>query len=86
MGGVPCIRGLRIPVATVVAMVAFIVLLIAIYLRLGTGLTRVSTAETWLVRVPLSIYLGWITVVTIANVTSLLDYLNWCDWGISPEA
>jgi hypothetical protein len=73
-------------VLTVVAMVALLLLLIAIYLRLGTGLTRVSTAETWLARVPFSIYLGWITVATIANVTSLLDYLNWNGWGIRPEA
>jgi hypothetical protein len=35
--------------------------------------------------VPFSIYLGWITVATIANVTSLLDYLNWSGWGISPD-
>jgi hypothetical protein len=34
---------------------------------------------------PFSIYLGWITVATIANATSLLDYLNWSGWGISPE-
>jgi hypothetical protein len=38
------------------------------------------------VHIPFSIYLGWITVATIANVTSLLDYLNWNGWGISPEA
>jgi hypothetical protein len=73
-------------VLTVVAMVALLLLLIAIYLRLGTGLTRVSTAETWLVRVLFSVYLGWITVATIANVTSLLDYWNWNGWGIRPEA
>lgn len=59
--------------------------LIAIYLRLGTGGARVSAAETWLVRVPFSIYLGWVTVATIANVTSLLDYLQWGGWGIAPE-
>jgi hypothetical protein len=71
---------------TLVAMVALLLLLIAIYLRLGIGRSRVSNAEKWLVRVPFSIYLGWITVATIANVTSLLDYLNWGGWGISPEA
>jgi len=70
---------------TVVAMAGLLLLLIAIYLALGTGRTRVSAAETWLVRVPFSIYLGWITVATIANVTSLLDYLNWSGWGISPD-
>jgi benzodiazapine receptor len=70
---------------TIVAMGALLLLLIAIYLSLGTGRTLASTAETWLVRVPFSIYLGWITVATIANVTSLLDYLNWGGWGIGPE-
>jgi hypothetical protein len=68
---------------TIVAMVVLLLLLIAIYLRLGTGRTGVSVAETWLVRVPFSIYLGWITVATIANATSLLDYLNWDGWGLA---
>jgi benzodiazapine receptor len=70
---------------TVVAMTALLFLLIAIYLRLGIGRTAVPAAERWLVQVPFSIYLGWITVATVANVTSLLDYLNWGGWGISPE-
>jgi hypothetical protein len=69
---------------SVVAMAALLLLLIAIYLRLGTGRTQAPTVEKWLVRVPFSIYLGWITVATIANVTSLLDYLNWGGWGIQP--
>jgi hypothetical protein len=71
---------------TLAAMLALLLLLIAIYLRLGIGRAGVSVAEKWLVRVPFSIYLGWITVATIANATSLLDYLNWSGWGISPEA
>jgi len=70
---------------TLVAMVTLLVLLIAIYLKLGTGRTRAPAGETWLARVPFSLYLGWITVATIANVTSLLDYLNWGGWGISAE-
>ncbi len=71
---------------TLVAMVGLLLLLIAIYLILETGRTRVSTGETWLVRVPFSIYLGWITVATIANVTSVLEDLNWSGWGLSPES
>ncbi len=70
---------------TIAAMGALLLLLIVIYLILGTGRSRVSAAETWLLRVPFSIYLGWITVATIANATSLLDYLKWGGWGISPE-
>ena len=70
---------------SLVAMVALLLLLITIYLHLGTGRSRVSAGETWLVRIPFSIYLGWITVATVANVTSLLDYWNWDGWGINPE-
>ncbi len=70
---------------TIVAMVALLVLLIAIYLRLGIGRDAIPPAERWLVRLPFSIYLGWVTVATIANATSLLDYLQWGGWGISPE-
>ena len=35
--------------------------------------------------IPFSIYLGWITVATIANTTQLLYFLDWNGWGISPE-
>jgi translocator protein len=68
---------------TLVAMVALLVSLIGVYLRLGMGRDDVPTAEQWLVRLPFSIYLGWVSVATIANVTSLLDYLGWNGWGIS---
>ncbi len=71
--------------ATLLAMLVLLASLIVIYLRLGTGRTRVSTAETWAVRVPFSIYLGWITVATIANVTQVLYYLGWNGFGIGPE-
>jgi hypothetical protein len=70
---------------TLVAMVLLLLSLIAIYLRLEVGLSRVPAADRWLVRVPFSIYLGWITVAKIANVTSVLDYLGWNGWGIAPE-
>ncbi|HNT76997.1 MAG TPA: tryptophan-rich sensory protein [Anaerolineae bacterium] len=70
---------------TVIAMLVLLASLILTYLRLGIGRTKVSTAETWAVRVPFSIYLGWITVATVANITSLLDYWNWNGFGIAPE-
>jgi hypothetical protein len=59
--------------------------LIAIYLRLDIGRGKVSNAEKWAVHIPFSIYLGWITVATIANTTQLLYYLGWNGWGISAE-
>ncbi|MBN2148427.1 MAG: hypothetical protein JW726_13650 [Anaerolineales bacterium] len=70
---------------TLLAMLILLASLIAIYLILGIGRSRVSALETWMVRVPFSIYLGWITVATVANVTSLLDYLKWDGFGIEPQ-
>ena len=70
-------------VGTLGAMLILLASLIAVYLRLGTGLTRVPAAETWAVRVPFSIYLGWISVATIANVSDVLDVVGWNQFGIS---
>jgi hypothetical protein len=70
---------------TLIAMLVLLGTLIITYLRLGIGRSSVSKAETWTVRVPISIYLGWITVATIANVTSLLNFLKWDGLGIAPE-
>ena len=71
---------------TLLAMFSLLGLLIAIYLRLGTGITKVATAENWAVRFPFSVYLGWITVATAANITDVLYFFNWDGLGISPEA
>jgi hypothetical protein len=68
---------------TLVAMLVLLLSLIAIYLRLDIGRSEVTTAEKWAVHIPFSIYLGWITVATIANTTQLLIYLGWNGWGIS---
>jgi hypothetical protein len=70
---------------TLVAMGVFLISLILIYLRLGIGKSAVSQAETWTVRVLFSIYLGWITVATIANVTDVLAYWHWGGWGIAGQ-
>lgn len=70
---------------TLVAMISLLLLLIAIYLRLGIGKIKVSRAEKWAVQIPFSVYLGWITVATAANITDVLYYFNWTGLGISPE-
>jgi len=69
---------------TLIAMLILLATLLITYLRLGFGRTAVSRAETWAVRLPFSIYLGWITVATVANATDLLDYLKWDGFGIAP--
>jgi hypothetical protein len=70
---------------TLVAMLVLLATLIVTYLRLGIGRTTVTSGEKWSVHIPFSIYLGWITVATIANVSDVLDFLKWDRFGISPE-
>ncbi len=64
----------------------FIMLVILVCLILINLLTRSATLsgrEKLFVRLPFSIYFGWITVATIANVTALLVDIGWNGFGIS---
>jgi TspO/MBR family len=70
---------------SVLVMLGLLGLLIASYLRLNVGRTPAGTVEKWCVDIPFSVYLGWITVATVANVTDLLYFMNWNTFGIAPE-
>lgn len=72
-------------VLTVLAMLVLLLSLIAIYLRLRIGRESVKAGESWCVRVLFSTYLGWITVATVANISTVLVFLKWDGWGLSPE-
>jgi hypothetical protein len=56
---------------TVPVMIALLLTLIEIHRRLR-GVRASSGAERWLVGLPFSVYLGWITVATIANISQML--------------
>jgi hypothetical protein len=56
--------------------------LLAIYVRLKIGKSSVPMKEKLLLHVPFSVYLGWITVATIANVTAFLVSIQWDGFGI----
>jgi translocator protein len=70
---------------TVAVMLALLAVLIIIYLRLGVGHVQVSAAERWCVDIPFSVYLGWISVAAIANITDLLWYWGWRGAPLSAE-
>ncbi len=70
---------------SLLAMVTLLAALLFIYTRLEIGKSTFTTLESWFVRVPFSIYLGWITVATIANTTDVLDYIKWGQFGFSDE-
>jgi benzodiazapine receptor len=71
--------------ASVILIFLLLATLIAIYLRLNIGKSTVSLREKLAVHVPFSVYLGWITIASIANVAVLLVSENWDGFGISPE-
>ena len=70
---------------TLLAMLMLLVCLIYIYLQFIKAGSALDRNQKWLVKLPFSIYLGWISVATIANVTQVLFYFEWGGWGIAPE-
>ncbi len=59
--------------------------LVAIYLRLNVGKSTVSLRERLAVHLPFQVYLGWITIASIANVSVALVSVGWDGLGISQE-
>jgi hypothetical protein len=73
----------RLFALSVLAMLGILGSLILLYQRLGIGQQRISRKERWFIHIPISIYLGWITVATVVNIAIALFSLNWNGWGIS---
>ncbi|OMF24570.1 tryptophan-rich sensory protein [Paenibacillus sp. FSL H8-0259] len=67
---------------SLVVMVLMLVSLIVIYRR-TRSIPDPTSGEKWLVRLPFSIYLGWISVATIVNVSIVLEKNNWDGFGLS---
>lgn len=59
--------------------------LLLVYLKLEIGLAKPKTwQERLFIDLPFSIYLGWISVATIANTSVVLIKSNWNNFGIDP--
>jgi hypothetical protein len=52
---------------------------------LDIGNRIVERRERLAVQLPFSVYLGWITIATIADVSATLVSLKWDGFGIGPE-
>ncbi|MFW9778228.1 MAG: TspO/MBR family protein [Candidatus Heimdallarchaeota archaeon] len=70
---------------SLVVMIGLLLTLIGIYWRLKIGLVEVDSRTKWAVHVPFSVYLGWISVATIANTTVFLLSINWDGFGVGAE-
>jgi benzodiazapine receptor len=62
-------------VVTLVPMTVLLLCLLAIYQRLGIGKREVSRNQKLTVHLPISLYLGWISLAIIANIASVLNVL-----------
>jgi hypothetical protein len=69
---------------SLIIMIILLVSLIIIYNRVSK-IKCDSPKEFWFVKVPFSLYLGWITVATIANVTAFLVDIGWNGLGVSSQ-
>ncbi|HEU5442027.1 MAG TPA: tryptophan-rich sensory protein [Ktedonobacterales bacterium] len=71
--------------ASMLAMLALLVTLIVTYMRLDIGGAPVNLTTRLLLTLPFSLYLGWITVATIANASYVLYDAGWDGFGISGQ-
>ncbi|WP_040287405.1 hypothetical protein [Sporosarcina koreensis] len=51
-----------------------------------TGNAGLSMKERFFIRLPFTVYFGWITVATIADITAFLVKSGWGGWGLSDAA
>ena len=73
-------------VQSVGVMLLLLATLILIYLRLRRAIGAGRTlGEKWMISIPFSFYLAWISVATIANITALLVKIRWDGWGMPPQ-
>ena len=70
---------------SVAVMFALLATLIAIYLRLSIGKSNAPLTEKLCVHLPFSVYIGWITIASIANVAAALVSVGWNGFGLSAE-
>ena len=66
---------------------AVMVLLLISLIRIQSKVNKpeMTKSEQWFCQIPFSIYFGWITVATLANVTAVLIYSGWTPLGL-PES
>ena len=67
---------------SVLLMLGLLTSLIMVYRRLDIGRVAVTIKEMAFVHLPFSVYLGWISIATIANVSVALTAIGWDGFGI----
>lgn len=68
---------------SVLIMLIILVCLATIYLALNK--ISFSTIQKIFIKIPFSMYFGWITVATIANITAFITSIGWGGWLLSEQ-
>ena len=69
---------------SVLIMLLFLSTLIYIFITGKEKQSALNKTQSFLLYTPFLVYLGWISVATIANITALLVKIDWNGFGISP--
>jgi hypothetical protein len=77
-----CWHSLNIPMSTAFTLIMLVCLLWI--MRLITA-EELRLSEKFFIKLPFAVYLGWITVAFIANVTAALVSLGWNGFGLTEE-
>jgi hypothetical protein len=62
---------------SVVIMLTLLLSLLVIHFNFGIATAPATLQEKIFINFPFSLYLGWISIATIANITTLLVYAGW---------
>jgi hypothetical protein len=69
---------------SVLIMLLFLITLIQLFLKSTTMANALTTTQKFILQTPFIVYLGWISVATIANFTALLVAYKWIPLSIAP--
>ena len=68
---------------SLLVMFGILAILVAIYVTLGISFAKASWGERLFLHVPFSLYTGWITVATMANLSIVQNGMGWDDLALS---
>src|SRR5215213_3606398 len=69
---------------SVFIMLGLLATLISIFQKVHAAATYTGRRARWFVYAPFSIYLGWISIATMANITAYLVSIEWNGSNIAP--
>jgi benzodiazapine receptor len=69
---------------SVVIMLLFLITLIQLFLKSTTMANTLTSTQKFILQTPFIVYLGWISVATIANITALMVAYKWTAFSIAP--